>query len=247
MNRRKFARSAGLITLGAATLPLISCKESKKFVAEKAAGVQPIFPFALAPLAYAYNALAPSIDEKTMMIHHDKHHAGYVTKLNAALENSEMKSLPLLEILQKVTDSEADTAIRNNADGHFNHQLFWEILTPGGAKMPQGNLASAIDKDLGGFDAFKTQFGEAATKVFGSGWAWLVVDDKGVLKIVSSPNQDNPLMKSFVEQAGVPVLGIDVWEHAYYLNYQNRRPDYVAAFWNVVNWDEVARRYTAAK
>lgn len=248
MNRRIFARNAGLLTLGAATLPLIACKnkEGNSFEAESPAMPQPVFPFELAPLSFAYNALVPIIDEQTMMIHHDKHHAGYVTKLNAALENSEMKSLPLLEILQKVSDSEADTAIRNNAGGHFNHQLFWEVLTPGGKSMPEGKLAEAITSDLTGFDAFKTSFADAASKVFGSGWAWLIVNADKKLEVVASPNQDNPLMSGVVEKTGIPILGIDVWEHAYYLNYQNKRKDYIDGFMGLINWDMVAARYTAA-
>lgn len=246
MNRRNFAKSAGLMTIGAATLPLIACKDSKNFVAESQTPMQPVFPFELAPLAYAFNALEPIIDEQTMTIHHDKHHTGYVTKLNAALENSEMKSLPLLDILQKVSASDADLGIRNNAGGHFNHQLYWEVLTPGGKQMPADKLAAAIDSDLGGMEAFKTSFAEAATKVFGSGWAWLVVNGDKKLEIVATPNQDNPLMSGVVETTGVPVLGIDVWEHAYYLKHQNMRKNYIDSFMSIINWDMVGARFDSA-
>jgi Fe-Mn family superoxide dismutase len=197
--------------------------------------------FSLPPLPYAYNALEPHIDERTMQIHHDKHHQGYVNNLNAALEGHadlQKKSLDdLISQLDAVPEN-IRTAVRNNGGGHSNHSLFWVLMTPGGSSKPTGALASAITDTFKGFDAFKEQFGKAAMGRFGSGWAWLVLDGKGKLAIESTPNQDSPLM------AGkLPVMGIDVWEHAYYLKYQNKRADYVGAWWNVLNWDEVGKRY----
>jgi len=201
-------------------------------------------PFTLPPLPYAYDALEPHIDGRTMQIHHDKHHAAYVNNLNAALESHPQlvaKSLDdLLGNLSAVPEG-IRTAVRNNGGGHANHSLFWEIMMPGGAKAPDGPLADAITRAFGGFDDMKAAFGKAALTRFGSGWAWLCVDASGRLTVESTPNQDTPLM-----EGRTPVLGCDVWEHAYYLNYQNRRPDYVAAWWNVVNWTEVAKRYRAA-
>ena len=201
-------------------------------------------PFTLPPLPYAYDALEPHVDKRTMQIHHDKHHAGYVNNLNAALESHPelaAKSLDaLLGDLSSVPET-IRTAVRNNGGGHANHSLFWEIMMPGGAKGPDGRLAEAITKAFGGFDEMKSAFGKAALTRFGSGWAWLSVDASGKLTVESTPNQDTPVM-----EGRTPVLGCDVWEHAYYLNYQNRRPDYVAAWWNVVNWTEVAKRYQAA-
>lgn len=199
--------------------------------------------FELPKLTYAYDALEPNIDAKTMEIHHTKHHNTYVTNLNAAVEGTEFAGKDLLELISNIDALPADkqTAVRNNGGGHANHSLFWEILAPGGAKSPTGELASAIDAKFGSFDAFKDEFAKAAAGRFGSGWAWLVVDG-GELAITSTPNQDSPVM-----EGKTPILGLDVWEHAYYLNYQNRRPDYIAAFWNVVNWDVVESKYQAAK
>lgn len=199
--------------------------------------------YELPKLPYAYDALEPNIDAKTMEIHHSKHHNTYVTNLNAAVEGTEFAGKDLLELISNIDALPADkqTAVRNNGGGHANHTLFWEILAPGGATAPTGELASAIDAKFGSFDAFKEEFGKAATGRFGSGWAWLVVDG-GELAITSTPNQDSPVM-----EGKTPVLGLDVWEHAYYLNYQNRRPDYISAFWNVVNWDVVAEKFAAAK
>lgn len=199
----------------------------------------------LPDLGYEFNALEPHIDAKTMEIHHGKHHAGYVTKLNAALEgHSKLADQPVTELLkniQSVPDS-IRQAVINNGGGHANHTLFWEILTPGGAKAPSGTLEEAINASFGGFDGFKEQFTKAATTRFGSGWAWLNVTNGGKLEIVSTANQDSPLM-----EGKSPVLGLDVWEHAYYLKYQNRRPEYVDAWWNVINWDKVAANFDAAK
>lgn len=199
--------------------------------------------FELPKLGYAFDALEPHIDAKTMEIHHGKHHAGYVAKLNAAVEAEGLAGKSLDELLKGV--SKYSTAVRNNGGGHFNHELFWTVLSPNGGGLPTGDLASAIDSTFGSFDKFKEEFSNAAATRFGSGWAWLVMTGNG-LKVSSTPNQDNPLM-DVVDVKGTPILGIDVWEHAYYLNYQNRRPDYIAAFWNVINWEEVAKRFSAVK
>ena len=200
--------------------------------------------FELPDLPYAFDALAPHIDAKTMEIHHDKHHGGYVTKLNAAVEGTPQADMSLEDLMKNV--GSASTAVRNNGGGHYNHSLFWKVLSPDGGGQPSGDLASAIDSAFGSYDAFKEDFTQAAGTRFGSGWAWLIVSDDGSLKVTSTPNQDNPLM-DVAETHGTPILGLDVWEHAYYLNYQNKRPDYISAFWNVVNWDEVSKNYEAAK
>jgi Fe-Mn family superoxide dismutase len=198
----------------------------------------------LPPLPYAYNALEPHIDETTMQIHHDRHHATYVNNVNAALEGHadlQAKSLhDLLTDINSVPES-IRTAVRNNGGGHANHTLFWEVLGPNGGGQPTGTLAGAISTTFGSFDKFKEEFAKAATTRFGSGWAWLVVEN-GNLAVISTANQDNPVM-----EGKTPILGLDVWEHAYYLKYQNKRPDYIGAFWNVVNWAEVNKRFEAAK
>ncbi|RRJ63808.1 superoxide dismutase [Paenibacillus oralis] len=199
----------------------------------------------LPALPYPANALEPYIDEQTMNIHHDRHHNTYVTNLNAALESAPELQNKSVEELISGLDSVPEnirTAVRNNGGGHANHSLFWTVIGPGGGGAPSGAVASSIDSDLGGFDKFKEEFTKAATTRFGSGWAWLVVGKDGKLAVTSTPNQDNPL-----SEGQTPILGLDVWEHAYYLKYQNKRPDYIAAFWNVINWDEVNRRYEAAK
>ncbi len=200
-------------------------------------------------LPYAADALEPHIDARTMQIHHDKHHAAYVTNLNAALDGQAAlagKSIEaLLADLNAVPES-IRTAVRNNGGGHFNHTLFWQIMGPDGGGKPAGALAAAIDRDLGGFEAFQEAISKAGATRFGSGWAWLCAHEGGKLTVCSTPNQDNPLMKGVVDCTGTPLLGLDVWEHAYYLNYQNRRPDYIKAWWNVVNWAKVAERYDAA-
>ncbi|MBE1443964.1 superoxide dismutase [Paenibacillus sp. OAS669] len=198
----------------------------------------------LPPLPYANNALEPHIDETTMMIHHDRHHNTYVTNLNAALEGHADLQAKSLEDLIANLDSVPEairTAVRNNGGGHANHSLFWEIIGPNGGGAPTGKLADAINNELGGFDKFKEDFAKAATTRFGSGWAWLSVTPQGKLIVSSTPNQDSPIM-----EGNTPLLGLDVWEHAYYLKYQNKRPDYISAFWNVVNWAEVGKRYEAA-
>ncbi|MFC4388517.1 superoxide dismutase [Gracilibacillus marinus] len=200
--------------------------------------------FTLPELPYAYDALEPHIDKETMNIHHTKHHNTYITKLNAALEgHSEFDGKSVEEILANLdaVPEEIRTAVRNNGGGHANHSLFWTLLSPNGGGAPKGELAEAIDSAFGSFDAFKEEFANAGANRFGSGWAWLVVDN-GQLAITSTPNQDTP-----ISEGKTPILGLDVWEHAYYLKYQNKRPDYIQAFWNVVDWDKVASLYNGAK
>jgi Fe-Mn family superoxide dismutase len=200
--------------------------------------------FSLPELPYAHDALAPHIDEETMKIHHGKHHNTYITKLNGALEgHSDLEGKSLEELLTNIDGLPESVRgpVRNNGGGHFNHTLFWEIMSPNGGGAPTGELAQDIDKTFGSFDKFKEEFKNAALTRFGSGWAWLAVNN-GKLEVTSTPNQDTPIM-----EGKTGILGVDVWEHAYYLNYQNKRPDYVDAFFNVINWDEVAKRYAAAK
>lgn len=200
--------------------------------------------FELPQLPYAYDALEPHFDKETMNIHHTKHHNTYLTNLNAAIEgNQELQSKSIEELVANLdaVPEAIRTAVRNNGGGHANHSFFWTILSPNGGGAPTGEIADAISAKFGSFDAFKEEFAKAATTRFGSGWAWLVVNN-GELEVTSTPNQDSPLT-----EGKTPVLGLDVWEHAYYLHYQNRRPDYISSFWNIVNWDEVAKRYAAAK
>ncbi|WP_323926617.1 superoxide dismutase [Aeromonas caviae] len=199
----------------------------------------------LPALPYAYDALEPHIDAKTMEIHHSRHHQTYINNLNAALADlPELAVLPLEALLARIDSLPAQVqgAVRNHGGGHANHSLFWQVMSPQGGGEPDGELAAAIERDLGGLESFRQAFTQAALSRFGSGWAWLVVDGRGKLQVVSSANQDSPLMEGLT-----PILGLDVWEHAYYLKYQNKRPDYIAAFYNVIDWDEVARRYVAAR
>lgn len=200
--------------------------------------------FKLPKLPYEYDALEPHIDARTMEIHHSKHHNGYTTKLNGAIDGTELEGKKIEEILANA--GHQSTAVRNNGGGFYNHSLFWEVMSPDGGGKPSGDLANAIAEDLGGYESFKDQFAAAAKTRFGSGWAWLVVAENGHLAVTSTPNQDNPLM-DVADVQGTPILGLDVWEHAYYLNYQNRRPDYVEAFFSVINWAEVEKRYQDAK
>jgi len=237
MSRRQFVQLATATAAGAAMLPRSA----------QAATVQ-----TLAPLPYAPAALEPHIDARTMEIHHGKHHAAYVAGLNAALEKApDLAKHPLEHILADlpaVADESIRTPLRNHGGGHWNHTFFWEIMTPAAQSgTPSEKLATAINAQFGSMEAFKKAFGEAAAKRFGSGWAWLILTE-GKLKITSTPNQDNPLMKGLVPDAdlGTPLLGLDVWEHAYYLHYQNRRPDYITAWWNVVNWSAVSKRFAEA-
>ena len=198
--------------------------------------------FELPKLNYAYDALEPHIDARTMEIHHSKHHAGYTSKLNAAIEGTALENKTIEEILADISNQSA--AVRNNGGGYYNHKLFWEIMSPNGGGAPSGELASMINSAFGSFEGFKEAFSNAAATQFGSGWAWLCVKD-GKLEVCSTPNQDNPLMN--IGCGGTPILGIDVWEHAYYLNYQNRRPDYITAFFNVIDWNKVAENLKKAK
>lgn len=200
--------------------------------------------YSLPKLPYAYDALEPNFDARTMEIHHTKHHQGYTNNVNAALEGHAFADLEIEEVLSRINEVPEDKkqAVINNGGGYANHSLFWTILSPKGGGNPTGELADAINSTFESFDAFKEQFAKAAATRFGSGWAWLSVDSSGNLKVHSTPNQDSPIMDGLT-----PILGLDVWEHAYYLNYQNRRPDYITAFWNVVNWDKVAEYYKAAK
>ncbi len=199
--------------------------------------------YKLPELTYAYDALEPHIDARTMEIHHTKHHNTYVTNLNAAVEGTEFADKDINELIANLDALPADkqTAVRNNGGGHANHTLFWEVIAPGGSNEPVGEVKAAIEAKFGSFDAFKEEFAKAATTRFGSGWAWLIVDGDSVA-VTSTPNQDSPVM-----EGKTPILGLDVWEHAYYLNYQNRRPDYIGAFWNVVNWDAVEKKFQEAK
>ena len=201
--------------------------------------------FKLPDLPYAFAALEPHIDARTMEIHHGKHHNGYTTKLNAAIEGTDLEGKSIEDILANV--SQHSTAVRNNGGGFYNHSLFWNCMSPDGGGEPSGqlNITKAIDRDFGSFENFKTEFSKAAGTRFGSGWAWLCTDENDRLFVTSTPNQDNPLM-DVTDKNGTPVLGLDVWEHAYYLNYQNRRPDYVSAFFNVINWSAVSKRYNDA-
>jgi len=198
-------------------------------------------PYEVPALPYAPDALEPHIDGRTMNVHHDKHHQAYVDKVNAALEGTDLAEKPIEEVLSNLDAVPEDKrkAVRNNGGGHYNHSLFWEWMSPDGGGAPEGELAEAIDSAFGSFDDFKAKFKEAGVNQFGSGWAWLVLDG-GTLAVTSTPNQDNP-----ISEGKVALLGVDVWEHAYYLNYQNRRPDYIDAWWNTVNWNQVAERYSA--
>lgn len=238
MNKRNFTKTGilMLIALAGSVLVINSSFTWKLSQAEEAQG------FILAPLPYAYDALEPYIDERTMEIHHSRHHAAYVNNLNKALKGKKDINLPLETILSRI--SEYSTAVRNNGGGHYNHELFWNIMSPQGGGEPTGELAEKIKETFGSYEQMKDELNKAALGQFGSGWAWLIVQD-GKLKITSTPNQDNPLM-DVVAEKGYPIMGIDVWEHAYYLKYQNRRGDYVSAFWNLVNWKYVNERYQEA-
>ncbi len=196
--------------------------------------------FTLSPLPYDYAALEPHIDARTMEIHHSKHHQAYVNNLNAAIAGTDAEKMSIDEVCKNI--SKFPMAVRNNGGGHYNHSLFWSVMKPNGGGLPTGVLNDAINAAFGSFDEFKTKFNAAGATRFGSGWAWLIKNSAGKLEICSTPNQDNPLM-DLAEVKGTPLLGCDVWEHAYYLHYQNRRPDYMTAFWNVINWDEVAKRF----
>ena len=200
--------------------------------------------FTLPDLGYAFDALEPNIDAKTMEIHHDKHHKAYVDNLNKATEGNSLSNADLEDLMKNI--SKYDKVVRNNGGGHYNHSMFWRLIAPGGSNTPSSKLSNLINEAFGSFDNFKDVFSKAATGRFGSGWAWLCQGDDGTLHVGSTANQDNPLMDVDTDCKGNPILGLDVWEHAYYLNYQNRRPDYMSAWWNVINWDEVNRRFAEA-
>jgi Fe-Mn family superoxide dismutase len=242
MNKREFLKTASILSAGVVLSPLAGC------ATRGLASTAPLDvngEFTLPALGFALNALEPHIDAMTMEIHHGKHHAAYVTNLNKAIAGAPaFQNLTIEQVCEKVTAE--DTAIRNNGGGHYNHSKFWNWITPGGATAPSTEVAAAIDSAFGNFEEFKKQFSDAAKTRFGSGWAWLCVGTDKKLYIASSPNQDNPLMKNLMPKTGTPILGLDVWEHAYYLHYQNRRPDYVSAFFNVINWTKVAEDFAAA-
>lgn len=242
MDKREFIKLASLAGVAALSNPSGLFANAHHSRATNIYGTSKA-PFELPALPFATNALEPNIDKTTMEIHHDKHHAAYVKNLNDALNGTTLASLSLEQILSKIT--EKDKAIRNNAGGHFNHSLFWTLLSPE-KTQPSDKLQTAIKNQFGSWETFQQKFNDAAKGVFGSGWAWLIVTPNKKLSVISTPNQDNPLMHQIVKERGTPILALDVWEHAYYLKYQNRRPDYIAAFWNVINWKEVDNLYAAA-
>lgn len=250
ITRRQAIKTTALVSAALATLPGAIAQTNPAAPAAAA----PTGPFTLPPLPYAYDALEPFIDAETMHIHHDKHHAAYVANLNKAVANIKIDSSLTLEILMRDLNSVPEsyrTAVRNQGGGHYNHSLFWQMMKKDGGGGPTGDLATAIDASFGSFSTFKDNFSKAALGQFGSGWAWLVLDN-GALKIEPTPNQDSPISQPPSNQDGrlqfrIPLLGLDIWEHAYYLKYQNKRADYIAAWWNVVNWDFVADRYAKSK
>jgi Fe-Mn family superoxide dismutase len=244
MKRRDFLVATGIAGLGFSVLPTASCKNPAPKQNED--GTADTGQFVQAELGYAYSDLEPYIDAQTMEIHYSKHHAGYVRKLNAAIENHSLKGSDLNHIMASVTGDAADTGVLNNGGGHFNHTLFWEIMKPGGSQKPAGALADAIKRNFGSYDTFLEQFSVAAATVFGSGWAWLSVNAEKELFVSATRNQENPAMNKVVAQPGTPILGIDVWEHAYYLKYQNKRPDYISNFIKTINWDVVTKKFEAA-
>ena len=241
MKRRDFIITTGITGLGISVLSAAACNtsESKK---EKNK-LSNNFEFKQEALPYAYSDLEPYIDAQTMEIHYSKHHAGYVRKLNAAIENHSLKGKDMPSILAEINATEEDMAVLNNAGGHFNHSMFWNIMQPGGSKDPKGRLAKAIDKKFGGTDAMLNEFSKAAATVFGSGWAWLSLNNNNELFISATPNQENPLMKKVVSLPGTPIMGIDVWEHAYYLKYQNKRKEYISNFLKTLNWDVIESNF----
>ncbi len=253
MEKRTFLKTGFFLGLAAASTSLLdACKTAAK---SSSTGVAPVIPapkmkrtgpFTLPPLGYDAAALEPHIDKMTMEIHHDRHHDTYVKNLNDAVKDTKYVDYELEDIVSRITTAEEDKKIRNNAGGHWNHSFFWRIIAPGGGTMPDGALLAVINGTFGSYDKFKEQFATSAKGVFGSGWAWLSVGKDKKLFISNTPNQDNPLMMQIAKQTGTPILGLDVWEHAYYLKYQNKRPDYITAFYNVINWKEVGMRYEKA-
>ncbi len=249
MKKRDFIKTGAVLALGSLAAPVLleSCNNNNPVKNDEniKKSSEPIV-YELPKLEFAFDELEPHIDAQTMEIHHGKHHGGYVKKLNKALENHEWAAKDLKGIFAGLRDEEQFNAIRNNGGGHFNHTLFWKTIGPDAGGEPKSKLLSAINSDFGSFENFKNQFVDAAAKVFGSGWAWLSLGSDKKLFISTTSNQDNPLMKNLVENPGIPVLGLDVWEHAYYLKYQNKRKDYLMAFFNVVRWDRVAEEYDNA-
>jgi superoxide dismutase, Fe-Mn family len=244
--RREFLRTTALAGAALWAAPFMACSPKRAAISpvEEAPNTPPVCNFSLPDLGYAYTALEPAIDALTMEIHHSKHHAAYVKNLNAAMADfPSYKCLPLEVLCESV--SATDLVVRNNGGGHYNHSLFWNIIKPGGSKVPGPLVSEAIQSSFGSFDAFKTAFAEAAKTRFGSGWAWLCLDENRKLFITSTANQDNPLMKKIETKTGRPILALDVWEHAYYLKYQNKRPDYIQAFMDIINWDTVEALYKA--
>ena len=249
IRRRDFIIRTGITGMGLSLLPLTACDSKEPTDGDETVAPDPSAGSASIeqpPLGYDYAALEPYIDARTMEIHYSKHHAGYVRKLNAALDGHRLGGGSLDEVLAGVTRDEQDVAVLNNAGGTANHNLFWTILTPGGAAMPEGDLRAAIDRDFGSYEAFANEFSEAAGSVFGSGWAWLVRTDDGTLVVTETANQDSPLMRQVADVPGTPVLGLDVWEHAYYLKYQNRRGEYIANAMKAINWTKVGDLWALA-
>lgn len=244
MERRKFIYSLGLASAAMSLNKVSGFTNANSINNKNVRSDNTMAKFELPALPYAFDTLEPHIDARTMEIHHGKHHAAYVANLNKAIEGTEAEGKSLEELMSNV--SKYPVAVRNNGGGHYNHSLFWTIMGPNKGGEPTGDLAEAINKQFGSFDNFKKEFSNAGATRFGSGWAWLIVKSDGTLAVTSTPNQDNPIM-DIADVKGTPILGIDVWEHAYYLHYQNRRPDYISAFWNVINWDEVAKNYSSAK
>ena len=245
MDKRTFLKITGAAGAGLVLTPWLGCAPGESEGQKQKSTTFGPETFKLPELGFSTDALAPSIDAATMEIHHGKHHAGYVRKLNAALEGVTAPVDGSLESLLAGVSPD-NTALRNNGGGHYNHTLYWEVLRPGGPAMPEGDLADLIARDLGGVEAFASAFAQAGATQFGSGWAWLIINSEGKLEVTSTPNQDNPLMTECVERTGTPILGMDVWEHAYYLNYQNRRKDYIQAFMSLVNWESVSGRLEGA-
>ena len=244
MKKREFLKLTGVVGTGILVSPLMACNNEPQKEVKAEEPVLENTIFTLPELGYAFNALEPAVDAMTMEIHHDKHHGGYVTKLNAALaESTTFGGKSLEQILAAI--GENDTAVRNNGGGHYNHSLFWKVIAPGGASQPSGALGDAINASFGSYYAFASAFADAAKTRFGSGCAWLSKSNDGKLVVSSTPNQDNPLMTNLVEVKGTPILGLDVWEHAYYLQYQNRRADYISSVMDIVNWDAVAANFAA--
>lgn len=242
MDKRTFLKVSSVTAAGFVLAPMTACNSAAEGSKEGETANTEVSTFTLPDLGYGFDALEPNIDARTMEIHHDKHHAGYVRKLNAAIEGTDFAGKSLADIMAAV--GEGDTGVRNNGGGHYNHSLFWKVIGPNAGGEPGGKLADAINSGFGSYQDLQTQFSDAAKGVFGSGWAWLCADANGGLFVTSTPNQDNPMMTKLVERSGTPILGIDVWEHAYYLKYQNRRGDYVGNFFNIINWDAVAENYS---